>query len=217
MKHYVITILDNPRSVKVADRCIKSGSNFGIEIEKWKATTPKDDPIGMMVDQGIAYRHFNEKYSRVAYCIAAFMSHHSLWKECVETGEEVTIFEHDAVIKGNIPDKMQYQGCVSLGEPSYGKYITPTTIGVNALTSKAYFPGAHAYRVKPVGAKMLVDLAKQFARPTDIFLNNTMFPFLEEYYPWPVVADDAFSTIQNANGIQAKHGYVKRGNDYEII
>lgn len=217
MKHYVITILDNPRSVEVADRCIKSGSYFNIEVEKWKAITPKDDPIGMMAAQGMEYRYFDEKYSRRENCISAFMSHYSLWKECVEINEEITIFEHDAVIKGNIPDRIRYQGCISLGQPSYGNYVNPNIIGVNPLTSKKYFPGAHAYRVNPTGARELVKLAQHYARPTDIFLSTTMFPFLEEYYPWPVVADDSFSTIQNVNGIQAKHGYAKRGSDYEII
>jgi hypothetical protein len=35
------------------------------------------------------------------------------------------------------------------------------------------------------------------------------FPWLEEYYPWPVVVDDSFSTIQNQQGCLAKHNYAK--------
>ena len=42
MKMYVITIMENERSVQVADRCIASGLKFGHYIEKHKAFTPKN-------------------------------------------------------------------------------------------------------------------------------------------------------------------------------
>ena len=32
---YVITIMDNPRSVEVADRCIKSAETHNIECRHW--------------------------------------------------------------------------------------------------------------------------------------------------------------------------------------
>ena len=51
------------------------------------------------------------------------------------------------------------------------------------------------------------------ARPTDVFLNIESFPWLEEYYPWPVKADDSFTTIQNEFGCYAKHNY---GETYGI-
>ena len=44
MKSYVITIMDNPRSVKVAKRCIESGKKFGVEVEHHPGFTPKDNP-----------------------------------------------------------------------------------------------------------------------------------------------------------------------------
>ena len=42
MKMYVITIMENERSVQVADRCIASGLKFGHYIEKHKAFTPRN-------------------------------------------------------------------------------------------------------------------------------------------------------------------------------
>ena len=40
---YVITIMDNPKSVAAAKRCIQSGISQNIKIEHFKAVTPKDN------------------------------------------------------------------------------------------------------------------------------------------------------------------------------
>ena len=145
--------------------------------------------------------------------MAAFHSHWSLWKHCTEIKQKVTIFEHDAVILDSIPD-MHFEGCINLGKPSYGNFNIPSYLGLNALSSKRYFPGAHAYRVNPLGASLMITQAKQYARPTDVFLNLDIFPWLQEYYPWPVEARDTFSTIQKVDGCWAKHGF---NNEYKII
>ena len=208
MKSYVITIFDNPRSVEVAERCIASGKKFGIEIDKFNAFTPKSNPKAIAESQSIPTQLFNEHYSRFDNCLAAFLSHYCLWKTCLDINEEVTIFEHDAVITAPIPD-VHFKGLISFGHPSYGIWKTPNLLGVNQLISKQYLPGAHAYRVNPKGAKALVDYAKQGAAPTDIYLRLSNFPWLQEYYPWPVIADDTFTTIQSEHGCYAKHNYKK--------
>jgi len=215
MKHYVITIADNEKSVKAAERCIKSGlSTGGLTIEKWKATTPADDLNGIVKAFGINVAAMDEVYSRTENCIAAFLSHFSLWQECVRTKESITIFEHDAICINNISSNMVFKGCVSLGQPSYGRFNQPIRFGVQPLVSKPYFPGAHAYRVNPAGAEQLIQQAIMEARPTDVFLNKATFPFLEEIYPWPVEAKDTFTTIHAPAGCQAKHNFNQR---YEII
>jgi GR25 family glycosyltransferase involved in LPS biosynthesis len=214
MKNFVITIMDNPQSVQVADRCIRTAANHGIEVEKFKAITPKDNLEQILKEEGINPMDFVEKYSRTSNAIAAFLSHYSLWKMCATSGEEFTIFEHDAVVVSPIPEFIPYHSVISLGKPSYGKFNTPPLLGVNQLTSKPYFPGAHAYRLKPNGAKALIAVAQVRAAPTDVFLRLDTFAFLEEYYPWPVEANDSFTTIQKPEGCFAKHNY---GETYEII
>ena len=213
MKNYVITMSQTPESVKSAERCIDSGKKHGIEIHKWEATTPNELLSALLVDAGINISGFMEKYSRLDNCAAAFHSHWSLWKHSTEINQQVTIFEHDAVVVDNIPE-MHHNGCISLGKPSYGKFITPRFLGVNSLTSKPYFPGAHAYRVSPQGAELLIAQAEVYARPTDVFLNRDVMPWLQEYYPWPVECRDSFTTIQKTEGCLAKHNY---NNDYKII
>lgn len=217
MKCYVITIIDLDQSVRVASRCIKSGKNFlSSPIVMHPAITPKDDPEKIFKEKDITDAFFNEESSRRLNCMAAFLSHHSLWEMCANDTEEYIIFEHDAVIVNEIPEFMNYNGCISLGEPSYGKYNIPQIIGVNPLTSKPYFPGAHAYRLKPSAAKLLIETAKTQAAPTDLFFDIRRFDWLQEYYPWSVVARDNFTTIQLQNGCLAKHSY-RSGLPYEIV
>ena len=210
---FVITIKSNKESVKVAERCIESGKKFGEDIRMFDAITPERHPIEICQAEGIPTAGFEEKYSRNLNCISAFLSHYSLWKKSAQLGKEIAIFEHDAVLIDKIPTA-NYLHVMNIGKPSYGKFITPATLGVNKLTTKPYFPGAHAYLVRPEGAMQLIYAAKKFARPTDVFLNKTTFPWLEEYYPFAAEARDTFTTIQNTNGCQAKHNF---NEDYRII
>lgn len=215
MKAYVITLLENERSVMVADRCIRSGKKFGLQINKWTGVTPEDNPIQLMINNGINYQGFlNSPYSREERAMSAFLSHYSLWKEAVKTKEDILIFEHDAIVVSPIPNVNGYKGCISFGKPSYGKFNIPRFLGVQELQSKTYFPGAHAYLVSWQAAEVLIKKAKSNAAPTDVFLNKNSFPFLQEYYPWPVEVNESFSTIQKEQGCLAKHQYIE---GYQLI
>lgn len=212
MKAYVITIMNHQGSLESSWRCIEYGLKYNLNIERFPAITPKDNPLLLLEQEGISDLGFEEKYSRNLNCISAFLSHYSLWKKCIELDEEVIIFEHDAVLTAPLP-AAPYEFVCNFGKPSYGQYNTPPTLGLNPLTSKKYFPGAHAYGVKPEGAKQLVYEATSSAKPTDIYLHSDTFPWLQEYYPWPAEARDNFTTIQNENGCYAKHNY---NENYEI-
>ena len=200
-------------SEQCAARCIQSAAKFGLRVEQFRGVTPSDYPIQQAEELGLPLNNFQEKYSRYENCVAAFLSHRKLWEFSAQNNEEVLIFEHDAVVTDPIPD-VPYRGVLSYGHPSYGKWVTPSTLGVNKLVSKQYLPGAHAYRVKPEAAKVMLETAKTHAGPTDLFIRNELFDFVEEYYPWPVVVRESFSTIQNENGCQAKHGY---GEGYRLL
>lgn len=215
MKSFVITIESMPESVKAAKRCIRSMPEY--DVQMFPAITPDDDPIMIAGSEGLDLSFFDvdaQKYSRFERCVSAFLSHYSLWKQCAEENVEYQIFEHDAVCVGNLPQFISYDGCISLGAPSYGKFNTPNVLGVSPLVSKVYFPGAHAYRLKPKAAKTLVQHARENAAPTDVYLCKSNFSWLQEYYPWPVEARDTFSTIQKKNGCRAKHNY---GESYELL
>ena len=200
-------------SEKAAARCMRSGNEHGLRIEQFRGFTPQDYPERLAEELSIPTQGFKEKYSRYENCLSAFLSHRKLWEWCVHNNEEVLIFEHDAVVTDPIPD-VPYRGVLSYGHPSYGKWVTPSTIGVNKLVSKQYLPGAHAYRVKPHAAKKMIEVAQTHAGPTDIFIRNDLFDFIDEYYPWPVKVKETFSTIQREAGCLAKPGY---DEDYQLL
>ena len=215
MKAFVITIKDLPQSVEYAQRCIDSAKKFGIDVEMFAAVTPKDDPETIFKALNITDQYMDEVYSRRLNCMSAFLSHYSLWQKCVADDEEYLIFEHDAVMYDKIPD-VEYTCAMSIGKPSYGNYQEPQAPGVYPTFSKSggYLPGAHAYMIKPLAAQWFVYEATKGAKPTDVFLNNKLFPWLQELYPWVAKAEDSFSTIQVEQGCLAKHNY---NNNYELL
>jgi len=211
----------------------------GLEyLEYWDATTPKDNPKKILEENGVKnLKGCVEPYSRWDNVISAFTSHFSIWKRIIERDTPGIIFEHDAVVVDSLPisiiEKMSSKGIkkktikphislksnkvqiMNIGHPSYGKFNTPEVMGLNSLTSKRYFPGAHAYYVSPEGARQLIEVAKKDARPTDVFINYDRFTNLYEWYPWPVLCKDNFSTIQNERGCLAKHNYSR--DHYALI
>ena len=213
MSSFVITIMDNPKSVEVANRCIESGRKNNLNIIHFPGFTPKDDLTGILTAEGITTSGFHSDFSNYSSVVAAFLGHYHLWKMSVETNEIVFIFEHDAILTGDLPS-MSFDKVVNMGKPSYGNYNTPTKLGVQPLVHKPYFGGAHAYMVAPEGAKLLIEKAKTDAGPTDVFLNVHNFPWLQEYYPWIAEARDSFTTIQKEKGCLAKHNY---NENYEIL
>lgn len=215
MRAFVITIKDIEKSLDSAQRCIKSGRAFDVNIEMFDAFTPKDKPFEILESKGINTEAFkNNTYSKPENCAAAFLSHYTLWEKCLVSHTEFMILEHDAVFVNNVPAVFTFNKLVNFGTPSYGKFNTPNHLGVGPLTSKGYLPGAHAYVLNKDGAADLIEKAKTDAAPTDIFINLKNFPWLQEYYPWAVEADDSFTTIQMEKGCLAKHNY-KEG--YKIL
>ena len=219
IKAYVITIMDNKRSLQVAKRCVKHAAYYDLDVELFEAITPKDKPIKMLKALNIEPAGFTEVYSRPDRCMSAFLSHHRLWEKCAkENNEPYIIFEHDAIMTGKLGviPKIHWDIpiLVSIGAPSYGKFNTPSKLGLNKLMSKQYLPGAHAYIINPQAAQALIDRAKIDASPTDVFIHNDRFNFLHELYPYIAEAKDNFTTIQKEQGCLAKHGY---GESYDII
>lgn len=205
---YVITIMDNERSVQAANRCIRTAKNAGgIDVTMYPAITPKDDPRSIMLERNINLEAFEEKYSRTLNCMAAFLSHYSLWEKAAVSGKTTIIFEHDAYITGEIPYYKPFTGCATFSTPSYGKFATPRHFGAGPLVQKPYFGGAHGYMINSTGAWSLIETAQGRAAPTDVYLNKMNFPWIQEFYPWVCEARDDFTTIQRVEGCTAKHRY----------
>ena len=204
---YVITIETNIESVKYANRCISSAKKIGLDINIFNAFTPRHRPLKLLEDRGIQTKrlHCRKDHSYIDSVAGCFLSHFTLWEKCIEINKPIVIFEHDAIIKNQIPsnilDGTGFNLVINIGKPSYGIFKIPEFIGINPFTSYNLI-GTHAYVVKPGGALLLITQAKKSprkgggARATDKFLNKKKFPFLEELYPWPVVVESEFTTIQ---------------------
>jgi len=217
IKYKVIAIENNPQSVASAERCIRSAKSVGIEVEMVAAFTPKNNPLQHFKNNKLPLERFEKdakQYSRFENVLSCFLSHWRLWRMAYRKNQTTCILEHDAFFFDTVPENISFQYCVTIGKPSYGKFNSPTKLGVGPLVHKRYFGGAHAYIVNPEGAKLLFDKAFTHAGPADVYLNLDNFPWLEEYYPWPVEARDTFTTIQKTEGCLAKHQY---NENYAII
>jgi len=205
MKALVITMLEEPQSVRVAERCIESGKKFGINVEIKAAITPKDNPIKILKENlGADASVFPTEFAKLEPVISCFLSHYFIWKEAKE---DTLVLEHDAVFTSSI-DHIQYNDLVNIGKPSYGRYRKQESPGVYPLFSKnGYLPGTHAYMFKKHFAKSLIEVAHRSPYPCDVFLSTRNFPTLQEYWPWPIKCEDEFSFIQKERGCEAKHNY----------
>lgn len=218
MISYIITMLNNSKSIEASKKCVESARKFGYYPIPYKAITPEDDPKKIFEQNNLPLGEFkNEnKYSRIEPAMCCFLSHRELWKKSVEKNEKMLVLEHDAIFKDKLPTEIIFNDFVNVGKPSYGNYRTPKQNGIYELFSKVggYIPGTHAYFISPNGAKLLLDYAQKNPAPADLFLNKNNFPWLKECYPWPVEADDTFTTIQKVEGSRAKHNF---NEEYEII
>jgi len=214
MKAFVVTLMDMPESVEVADRCIASARKYGITVLKVMATT-KDTSLAAAKERNLKFRQWDTQWSEIEPVVGNFISQYKLWCLCALLEENMLILEHDAVFTKTIPE-FEFDSIITIGIPSYGSNIKKKP-GVHKTFSKAggYLPGAHAYIIKPKGATKLIKVAKEKGiLPVDIFLNNKDFPELEELSPGVVRADDSFTTIQKAAGCKAKHNY---SEDFKIL
>jgi hypothetical protein len=212
---FVITLLDDPRSVAVARRCVESGSRFGFEIETFPAVDRKSAE-DERVKEGLRISYIDRSMSDAGAVIGNFISQFRIWKIIAAADSPAIICEHDALFTAPLPQGTEFEHLLSVGKPSFGGYASKPSPGVYPLFSKkGYLPGAHGYIVKPSGAAMLVAKAMEKGiQPCDIFLGTTNFPWVQELQPWIVEAHDTFSTIQKRRGCMAKHNF-KDG--YEFI
>ena len=219
MKAYVITLMNLPESVRLAERCIDSAKKFNIDVEMFRATDRANAEEERLINN-IPIGSITDEYADPAACLGCFMSMYRLWEKIASSRQSTIILEHDAVFTDALPDYISGD-IVNLARPSYGDFNTKQNTGIYSLFSKSggYFPGSHGYLLTPKGASKLILAAKQDgAYATDLFLCKQRFKDLKEIYPWIIEAHSEFSTIQNTAGVQAQHAfrkYTEQGLSYQ--
>ena len=63
MQAFVITLMNNPRSVKSSQKTMATAYKHGLKVKQFEAITPRDRPAQMMKEYGIAHRNFKEEFS----------------------------------------------------------------------------------------------------------------------------------------------------------
>ena len=209
MKGYVGALLNINESLDCALRCIQTGMQFDVDVVVEPAVY-RDIAMAQLEYHNLKMSKWDESFSNVGSVVGNFVTQYRCWEHIVESGEPGIVLEHDAVFVAPIPNLEGLGDIINLGKPSYGNFKSQNQPGVYPMFSKpgGYIPGAHGYYLTPVGAQRLIDTAKRVgATPCDLFLNKTNFPDIKELYPWPIEADDSFTTIQKEKGCKAKHHY----------
>lgn len=206
MKAFVITLSNNKDSVKSAEQTRQSAKQVGFKEpiqhfegilpHQWRSILPEKNSNFSLMDPKTG-----AQFGKPDNIGACFASHYLLWRKCIELNEPILILEHDAIFVDNIPD-IEFNMCVNFGRPSH---VRPFEIiykdlkeGLHSLIQLNYY-GHHAYAIKPQAAKCFVeDVQTRELIANDMFLDREHYPWLQDYRPYPIIADTDFSTTQTA-------------------
>ena len=200
MKAFVIRKKNDELSERLADECIASAQNFGIDVEKFDGIYSDHDAI--LAKEGLFPHPAVIKKLRNGYK-GCFLSHYLIWKKCIEWNEPVLIFEHDAVMLRPITDEIlndfdtilvldkfsrdpQYEDLLKK-EMELKIYQHPKILEYNQKSiNRTMINGSHAHLVKPKGAIEIINSVKQHGYiVTDSAVNQI---YLTYYSIEPTVA-----------------------------
>jgi len=209
MRSFIITLENIEFSKRKAEICRESARKVGYkpEIETFWGVFARDWRKHLPKTANTYMWNLVKTTDPIAGC---FASHYLLWKKCIELNEPILILEHDAQFIRNIPEDLEFDKCINFGAPSFFRaddcnFIEPKE-GVHPLRDDIFF-GHHAYAIKPEAATQFVQDVEQSNRMltrNDVYISKQHYPWLEEYYPWPVVAYEKLSTV-NIDGLKVDH------------
>jgi len=214
MKAYVITLLGNEYSERVATRCVESAE--GIDVSYWPACTVDNvedamhsiDTEWTWGDGGAGLKHHSYGGNDRAR-MACAMSHYYLWLYCYEVDKPILILEHDAVFIRPFVE-FEFNGICQINDPlcatprgdwwseqmlKRGDGVWPKTkvLGNGRPDGLA---GNSAYVIKPSHAKILLELVHEHGLwPNDAIMCRQLIHDLEEHYPFITEVRAERSTI----------------------
>ena len=133
MRTFVITLLNDEYSERVAKRCIDSAAKFGVDVEKYPAVN-KLTSESLMCEFGLKWT-WADNNTRITKCpltglrqhpykganlqakIGCSMSHFLLWKKCVELDQPILILEHDTIFVRDFPKDINFKGICQINNP----------------------------------------------------------------------------------------------------
>jgi GR25 family glycosyltransferase involved in LPS biosynthesis len=105
MKGFVITLINNDSSVRLANVCFESLRVNGYDPNIFEAHCGNEsvnflqsNKIKSIFDESIAHYQLYKHWSSVPGTIGCFASHFDLWLTAVKLQEPIIILEHDAIV-----------------------------------------------------------------------------------------------------------------------
>lgn len=169
MKTFVITLKEYKLANQLMARCIESGLKFNWNIETFWAIDGKTITFEHLQEMGFQIDKASKIFERKG-AIGAFLSHHTLWKRCIELNEPIIVLESDVIITGYLPKLDLESSIVKLHHNRSTK-----TSDVTGTWTK----GAYAYAISPRFAGMLVEKFYQVPiKPADKAIGDKIVPFI---------------------------------------
>lgn len=182
---YIISLPNNNISVDLTNRCIESLNNINQQYTIWEGFD------GTQNNQIIPPKNYNPvinwlkiKTNQLSSTqISCFLSHFSLWCQCLDLNEPISILEHDAIMIKPYKKHLLYNSIVYLGswEQYNGQpiYTTPPHASdFNGLYRSIC--RAHAYSIDPAIARKLVSytLENGITNSLDLYIRADLFPMV---------------------------------------
>ncbi len=163
MKSFVIILKGHPQSEIYGDAALSTGTMHGWDIQRFDAVDGRKQTFKNF--NLFPAKTSNKKLTRVLTMpgvVGCFLSHYTLWKLCLEQNETIGIFEQDVTFNHPFSNNVEFSEVLRLDRPKYdGRDFGTGT----------WWEGAHAYILKPAGAKKLIDWThKHGVFPADIAL-----------------------------------------------
>ncbi len=224
---YVIRKPDDQFSEDLANECITSAAEFGIEVDKVDGVYSNFDELlskeNLRINPG-ALKKFNT--NGVKGC---FLSHWNLWNLCLKKDSPLFIFEHDGLMIHPLPDNIldkfndylnldyarhifrrdmkNYENGISSNPPTKIIKLEPRMTESTGFKfmNRNHIVGAHGYILKPAGAKKIINgMRKDGICPADIAPN---LGYIEMYYTDNTVVRVNAKMLKKSGG----HSHTKQG------
>lgn len=181
-KAYIIRVVGNEKSEKLAKRCADSCEKIGQTYQYWDAYNGMESPIKPPAHHSdvMNLMRITDHYLTRGEAACA-LSHISLWNHCLQIDQPIVILEHDAVMVAPYPSHKVYNSICYLGgyeQGVQGKPAYPTPPHGSDGPNYHFICRAHAYAIDPAVAKnMLAHVIKYgICAPLDIMLRADVFP-----------------------------------------
>ena len=162
MKSFVIYLPGHKKTEEHLPTLVESANKHNWNIELFPGFDGRSHRFPHKIDQ--RYPKGAQQFER-AGVRGCFMSHYTLWKECLLIDRPIAIFESDVIFVKGPPFSLKDADVIKLDG---FKTTKPAATGI-------WMEGAHAYILKPSGAKKLVDWTEQWgASPADYMLGDNV-------------------------------------------